>query len=68
MSMMKTKKPEPSEIEYKNMRFLITDRPTDTNMDKFVEVSQISIIYFVFSFVRQIVILTLTQNDMMTPW
>lgn len=37
MSTMKTKKPEPSEIEFKNMRFLITDRPTDANMDKFVE-------------------------------
>jgi len=34
---MKTKKPEPSEIEYKDMRFLITDRPNDATMDKFIE-------------------------------
>jgi len=34
---MKSRKPEPAEIEFKNMRFLITDRPTDNNMDKYVE-------------------------------
>eukprot|EP00918_Siedleckia_nematoides_P057460 GHVU01125325.1.p1 GENE.GHVU01125325.1~~GHVU01125325.1.p1 ORF type:complete len:173 (-),score=33.49 GHVU01125325.1:43-561(-) len=37
MSNMKTRKPEPAAIEYKNMKFLITDRPTDTTMDKFIE-------------------------------
>ncbi|XP_064652971.1 protein tyrosine phosphatase type IVA 2-like [Lineus longissimus] len=37
MSTMKTRKPEPSEIEYKNMRFLITERPSDGNMEKFIE-------------------------------
>jgi len=30
-------RPAPSEIEYKNMRFLITDRPTDATMGTFVE-------------------------------
>ena len=39
MSAMKMRKPEPAEIEYKGMRFLITYRPTDATMDKFVEVS-----------------------------
>jgi len=34
---MKSRKPEPAVIEFKNMRFLITDRPTDANMDRFVE-------------------------------
>lgn len=34
---MKVRKPEPAEIEYKNMRFLITYRPTDATMDRFVE-------------------------------
>ncbi|XP_074657104.1 protein tyrosine phosphatase type IVA 2-like [Tubulanus polymorphus] len=37
MSNMKARKPEPSEIEFKNMRFLITDRPSDANMDKYIE-------------------------------
>jgi len=30
-------RPAPSEIEYKNMRFLIMDRPTDTTMPLFIE-------------------------------
>jgi protein tyrosine phosphatase type 4A len=34
---MKSRKPEPAEIEFKAMRFLITDRPTDANMDKYIE-------------------------------
>ncbi|KAK7092112.1 protein tyrosine phosphatase type IVA 2-like [Littorina saxatilis] len=34
---MKARRPEPAEIEFKNMRFLITDRPTDSNLDKFIE-------------------------------
>lgn len=34
---MKARKPEPAEIEFKNMRFLITDRPTDTSIEKYVE-------------------------------
>lgn len=37
MSIMKARKPEPSVIEYDNMRFLITDRPTDANMPKYIE-------------------------------
>ena len=35
---MKARRPEPAEIEYKNMRFLITDRPTDSTLDKYIEV------------------------------
>ncbi|CAG2252108.1 PTP4A [Mytilus edulis] len=34
---MKSRRPEPAEIEHKNMRFLIMDRPTDSTMDKFIE-------------------------------
>lgn len=37
MSTMKSRKPEPAEIAFKNMRFLITDRPTDASMDRFIE-------------------------------
>lgn len=33
----KFRKPEPAEIVHKNMRFLITYRPTDATMDKFIE-------------------------------
>jgi len=32
------RKPEPSEIEYKGLRFLITDRPSDASMEKYIEV------------------------------
>ena len=38
MNAMKVRKPEPAEIEYKNMKFLITYRPTDATMDRFIEV------------------------------
>jgi len=38
MNQMKVRKPEPAEIEYKNMKFLITYRPTDATMDRFIEV------------------------------
>ncbi|XP_013418356.1 protein tyrosine phosphatase type IVA 2 [Lingula anatina] len=34
---MKARKPAPAVIEYKNMRFLITDRPTDVTMEKYIE-------------------------------
>lgn len=34
---MKTRRPEPAVIEYRDMRFLIMDRPTDATIDKFVE-------------------------------
>ncbi|XP_071144287.1 protein tyrosine phosphatase type IVA 2-like [Mytilus edulis] len=37
MTNMKSRRPEPAEIEHKNMRFLIMDRPTDSTMDKFIE-------------------------------
>ncbi|XP_050740548.1 PRL-1 phosphatase-like [Eriocheir sinensis] len=33
----KSIRPAPSEIEYKNMRFLITDRPTDATMQSYIE-------------------------------
>ena len=40
MSNMRNKsiRPAPSEIEYKGMRFLITDRPTETTLASYVEV------------------------------
>lgn len=31
------RKPEPSEIEYKGLRFLITDRPSDASVEKYIE-------------------------------
>jgi len=34
---MTPRKPEPAEIEYRGARFLITDRPTDATVDKFIE-------------------------------
>lgn len=34
---IKVRKLQPSEIEYKDMRFLITDRPTDITMDAYIE-------------------------------
>jgi protein tyrosine phosphatase type 4A len=39
MTSMKSRnqKPEPAEIAFKNMRFLITDRPTDATMDRYLE-------------------------------
>jgi len=30
-------KPEPAEYEFKGMKFLVTDRPSDSNMDKYIE-------------------------------
>lgn len=33
------RRPEHSEIKHKNMRFLITDRPTDTNVERYIEVN-----------------------------
>lgn len=33
---MKMNKPDPAEITYKNMRFLITDRPNDANIDRYI--------------------------------
>ena len=38
---MKARKPEPAVIEYKSMRFPITDRPSDTNIDRYIEVSEL---------------------------
>jgi len=46
---MKTRRPEPAEIEYKNMRFLIMDRPTDSNMDRFIEVKSLLFVQYLFS-------------------
>lgn len=36
-NVMKTRRPEPAEVEYKQMRFLIMDRPTDATIDRFIE-------------------------------
>ena len=35
------RRPEHSEIKHKHMRFLITDRPTDATIDKYIEVRDI---------------------------
>lgn len=32
-------RPAPAEIEYKNMKFLITDRPNDQTIQTFIQVS-----------------------------
>ena len=45
MSTMKARRPDPAEIEFKNMRFLIMDRPTDSTIEKFIDVSAYSIQY-----------------------
>lgn len=34
-------RPPPCEIEFKNMKFLITDRPTDQNIHSYILVSEI---------------------------
>lgn len=39
-------KPAPAEIQYGNMRFLITDRPTDYTIAQYLEVSLIFLIDF----------------------
>lgn len=36
-SASRLRRPEHSEIKHKNMRFLITDRPTDTNVERYIE-------------------------------
>ena len=43
MSNMRVKdiRPEPAEIEYKNMKFLITDRPNDQTIHTFIQVSSL---------------------------
>jgi hypothetical protein len=35
---LKDIRPAPCEIEYKTMKFLITDRPTDQNIHTYIEV------------------------------
>ncbi len=37
-SAFRYRRPEHSEIKHKNMRFLITDRPTDPTIEKYIEV------------------------------
>lgn len=37
-SAMRYRRPEHSEIKHKNMRFLITDRPSDPTVEKYIEV------------------------------
>ena len=69
MSSMKARKPEPAEIEHKNMRFLITDRPNDANMDKYVEVRTITEIYFeIFSCLYSGLVHGLSQQGVWTPF
>lgn len=43
-SMMKARKLEPAVIEFKSMRFLITDRPSDINIEKYIEVSHYCVV------------------------
>lgn len=45
-------RPAPSEISYKDMRFLITDRPTDQTIANFIEV----FIYFLLNYATIIVV------------
>ena len=35
---MTVRRPEPAAIDYKGRRFLITDRPTDVNMTRYIQV------------------------------
>ena len=43
---MRYRRPEHSEIKHKNMRFLITDRPTDPTVEKYIEVSDFYVYIF----------------------
>lgn len=36
-------RPAPAEIEYKGFKFLITDRPSDTNIHAYIQVRHITI-------------------------
>lgn len=36
---MRFRRPDHSEIKHKEMRFLITDRPSDTTVEKYIEVN-----------------------------
>ena len=49
-SAMRYRRPEHSEIKHKNMKFLITDRPTDPTVEKYIEV--IKKFHFKVFFVR----------------
>ena len=40
-------RPAPAEIEFKNMKFLITDRPSDQNIQSFIQVSSIYVFIIV---------------------
>ena len=35
---MTVRRPEPAAVDYKGRRFLITDRPTDLTMTKYIQV------------------------------
>jgi len=37
-------RPAPAEIEYKNMKFLITDRPNDQTIHTFIQVSILKLV------------------------
>ena len=47
-NVMKTRRPDPAEVEYKQMRFLIMDRPTDATIDRFIEVRTVDKVSSVF--------------------
>jgi len=49
-------RPAPAEIEYKNMKFLITDRPNDQTIHTFIQVSILKrrVFFFFFFFYSKI--------------
>jgi hypothetical protein len=39
------RRPEHSEIQHRNMKFLITDQPRDSSIDRYIEVKKLKQIY-----------------------
>lgn len=56
-------RPGPSEIEYKTMKFLIMDRPTNNNLNNFIEVSITLWLWLFFSICCQSVVATMVSNN-----
>lgn len=50
-------RPAPAEIEYKNMKFLITDRPNDQTIQTFIQVSMRAKLTRILSFYPCLIIL-----------
>lgn len=48
-------RPPPCEIEYKNMKFLITDRPTDQNIQNYIQVNIILVALLCLSNTRNLI-------------